>query len=108
MDTAQQAKLKNQRCGDIFSVKRHLYFRNRSVVSAITMSTQYVIRAGPAPNCIRMRMIKTSPIEMTVDTFGNLTFIVETNADNRSRANHCSEKSFVALKQSQAKGIEAR
>src|SRR5437764_11373653 len=53
-------------------------------------------------------MIKTSPIEMTVDTFGSLTFIVETNAESRRSENHCGEKSFLELKHSHAKGIEAR
>ena len=45
---------------------------------------------------------------MTVDTFGSLTFIVETNADNKRSKNHSSEKSFLDFKHSHAKGIEAK
>ena len=52
-------------------------------------------------------MTKTSPIEMTVDTFGNLTFIVETSADRRRSRSHSSEKSFFETKQAHAKGIDA-
>jgi hypothetical protein len=45
---------------------------------------------------------------MRVETLGILMFTVETNTERRKRKNHCSEKSFVALKHSQAKGKEAR
>src|SRR2546427_13043021 len=57
---------------------------------------------------MRMRMIKTSPIEITADRFGNRIFIVATKTDVTARISHCRENSFGALKHNTANGTDAR
>ena len=54
-----------------------------------------------------MKMMKTSPIEMTAESFGNRTLIVATKIEMTVNRNHWIEKPFFALKQRRAKGMLA-
>src|SRR5437868_1140199 len=99
VDSAEHAILNTQRWASIFPLRAKPCRRKRSAPAATALSTQYVIKAGPGPNCIRTRMTKTSPIEISDESLGNLTFIVATKREITVKRSHSREKLFFVLRQ---------
>src|SRR5881296_3555912 len=75
---------------------------------ATVLPVQYVISAGPEPNRIKIRMMKTSPIDTTAESFGSRRLMVATNTEVIASKKHGSEYSFGAVRHKIAKTMEAR
>jgi len=75
-------------------------------VSAVAKTfAQYVSSAGPAPNCIRAKIVNTSPIEITTaGTCGRWRFIVATKKEARVSSDQVTVYSLGDRREETAKG----
>jgi hypothetical protein len=67
-----------------------------------------VIKAGPGPNRIKIKIIKTSPMETTADNLGSRMFIVAMKSEVIVKKSQGNEKLFAALKVLNVTGIASR